>query len=362
MGGAPLGFGVQARMRPRCRTPQALAIAAIVALAALGGCGEPAVGGSGLLAAVEGGGAGDHLTLAGTPYEMGWWHGHLLRDPIRALHEEWQRRAFALDGDLTSAATQARRQAALSLVDPVLAKHLPEAVRQELQGLSDACGLPVRTLLLTEMLTDILRFTEDPARVLLGNDQWGPAVEGARLVPLGPWAELLADRWLWVTRRGADGPAVTVLTWPGGLGGVLAVRADGALLLAPEVPPLPGREGLAGVPFRISVRLAGALGGPPATRLGALARTTGHLVLAADLALGVGVRQLVASTGDDPRDAAPHETPTGGADAPAWRLMHDAWMSARRSAPLVFRVWRAGPDTWVGWARGEQAEQRLRVP
>src|SRR5688572_24133139 len=92
-----------------------IALAALLACAALGGCGEPDVGGSGRLERVEGGGAGDHLILEGTPYQMGWWHGHLLKDRIRALHEEWQRQAFALDGDLMSADTQARRKAALAL-------------------------------------------------------------------------------------------------------------------------------------------------------------------------------------------------------------------------------------------------------
>lgn len=148
----------------RLRSPLAV-LAGATLLGLLGACGGPATGGGGTLRPGGADGPGDHLRLEGTPYQVGWWQGHLLRERALALHEGWQRDAFAADGDLASPATQERRRQALLLVDPVLPL-LPETVREELQGLSDATGLPVRTLLLTELLTDVLRFTEREPRLL----------------------------------------------------------------------------------------------------------------------------------------------------------------------------------------------------
>jgi hypothetical protein len=336
-----------------------VALSVLLACTALGGCGEPDVGGSGRLERVEGGGAGDHLILEGTPYEMGWWHGHLLKDRIRALHEEWQREAFALDGDLMSADTQARRKAALALVEPVLQNHLPEAVRQEYQGLSDACGLPVRTLLLTEMITDILRFTEKEPRLLTGRIARGTEREGVALAVGGPWEGLLAPQWLWIRRKGGGGTK-TVLTWPGGLGGVLAVLHDDPVVaVATERAMDRGREGLAGVPFRISLRLSAAahLG----RFLEQLSRTTGHDVLAVKLPGGPGIQRLVASTPDDAVPVPPADAPdaSGGLQpsSAAWRSVTSAasslfWVEVERGAArLAWSIREGGQDRFQGWIR-----------
>jgi hypothetical protein len=319
-------------------------LALLLAPGLLGGCGEADVGGAGELLPVGGGGAGDHLVLTGTPYEMGWWHGRLLRDRIRALHEDWQRRVFALDGDLLSPATKARRAAALALVEPVLEKHLPEDVRREYDGLAAGCGLPVRTLVLTEMLTDVLRFTEPTPRLLVGahlRDR-----NRVLLVPDGPWRDLLADEWVWITRRPTGSArGTTVLAWPGSLGAVLAARADGVLALATAASVDPGREGLAGVPFRVSLRRAVERGADPAAVLAALARTTAHGALALDLAKDAGLSQLVALVGDDPVTLPPGQDDEGRG---TWHRRYPMEAPAQfgadwRDGALRVSTWESGP-------------------
>jgi hypothetical protein len=339
-----------------------LAIAcAFLVLPALsaGGCADPGVGGAGELVRAAGGGPGDHLILAGTPYEMGWWHGHLLKDRIRALHEEWQKQAFALDGDLLSPATKERRAAALALVEPVLQKHLPEEVRREYDGLAAGCGLPVRTLLLTEMITDILRFTEREPRLLTGHDVRTGQDVGVRLRFDGPWQRLLAPQWTWITRKTPSGRATTALTWPGSLGASLAARADGLVALEREEAIESGREGLAGTPFRVSLRRGMERADGPATLLAALARTTARQVLAVDLAKDTGLRQRIAMAGDEPTEA-PLPPPAAPDDSmPGLKALHWDLMCATSGC---FGAHLKDGATWVTWQTAESSERTLRVP
>lgn len=288
-------------MRLRRAAPRLLPLLAGLLLTLTGpGCGGPSVGGSGTLRATGEGGPGDHLVLAGTPYEQGWWHGHVLRPRILALHEAWQRAAFAEDGDLASPDSQERRRLALLLVDPVLPL-LPESVRRELEGLSDGSGLPVRTLLLTELLTDVLRFTEDEPR-LLGGLVMHDLDEHAVLLGLhGPFAALVEPALLWITRPAAAGqPPVTVLAWPGSLGALVAGRSDGLAAALAEAPRKKEEQVLRGVPMKIALRLAAERAVSAATLLALLPRTTGHDVVAWDLREPRGLEQQVAHVGGEP--------------------------------------------------------------
>jgi hypothetical protein len=285
---------------------------------------------------------------------MGWWHGHLLKDRIRALHEEWQRRAFALDGDLESGATKARRSAALALVEPVLQRHLPEEVRREYEGLAAGCGLPVRTLLLTEMLTDVLRFTEKAPRLLSATCARSAegAVSNVNSSWSNPWAGLLAPHWTWITRRGAPGArGTTVLAWPGSLGGVLAARADGLVALAGEADVDVARQGLAGPPFRVSLRRAHERADTPDALLAALARTTAHHVLAVDLARGSAKSQEVAFTGEDPVDVPPPPPPRD-----------ELVTGPQMCAAGCVRAQHKDGATWLAWLDEGGGDAVLRVP
>lgn len=307
--------------------------AALVTL--LSGCGDEGPGGSGRLTYARVNGP-TQLTVEGTPRQQGFWQGHLLRDPIRRFHEAFQKRALAQDGDLLSPATRERRAALLTLLGPAR-ERLPEAARQELEGLSEGSGLPEATLLLSELLTDLLRFGSDDGLRLSGR-LGQPAPGAVTLTFDGPLAPLVSPHLVWITRGGMEGmPRVTVLAWPGSLGGLLATRADGLTLAAAECALESGRQGLAGVPFDLSLRLAAERAVHARAALSLLARTTAHRVVALDPAGGAAVEVLCALTGDDPLPFAP--------DAPS-------------EAGTTFGVaWREG-TAWLTW----QSDQAPRTP
>ena len=106
------------------------------------GCGQPrAPGGSGRLDSVEG--QPDLLIVAGSPHEMGWWHGHLLRDRI-----------------LERVAVARRLEPAeyLDLFVDQAKMRISERLRQELEGMAEALGAEPDALLRAEVARDGLRF------------------------------------------------------------------------------------------------------------------------------------------------------------------------------------------------------------
>jgi hypothetical protein len=284
-------------------------------------------------------GARAHVVLEGTPREMGVAQGRLLRARIHAFHEAWQKALLARDGNLLSPATKERRRELMALLEPAR-RTLPEAALQELEGLAEGCGLPTSTLLLSEMTTDLLRFANEPGPLVQGTlERSAQALAGLRLE--GPLAPLLREHLVWVTRPGVGEAArVTLLAPPGALGGLLAVRSDGLALLAVEEPLEAGRQGLAGVPFDLSLRLAAERATGPEQALGLLSKTTAHRVLACDLEGGACFDALIALAGEEPvvqppTPAASGRTQFGAAydDAAMWLVEQTGEVSARSRAP-----------------------------
>lgn len=97
------------------------------------------------------------LRLAGTPYEMGYQHGALLKDRIREFFTE------DVLGYLNSEEKKRVRSAFphCALIEyfrskaESLEKYIPEDYRQELKGLSEACGLSYGDVLLMHTVIDI---------------------------------------------------------------------------------------------------------------------------------------------------------------------------------------------------------------
>jgi hypothetical protein len=322
-----------ARARPLRRPRRAAWLAALL----LAACGGPVWTPTGTLS----GGPGEraHLVLEGTPHQQGRAQGELLRARIHAFHEAYQRALLAPDGNLLSPASRARRKELLGLLEPAR-RALPEAALQELEGIAEGSELPLATLLLSEMLTDLLRFQSPPGPLLEGELRVSPAApDGLELRLSGPLAEVVRPHLLWITRpaRGQR-PAVTVLAWPGSLGGLLAARADGLALLAVETPLEVGRQALAGVPFDLSLRLAAERAADVLEAHALLARTTAHRVL---LAGGPDLRAartaLCALAGED---LEPVQAPQGQDDA---RLPAPDARFERRADGTVWLLGPQGP-------------------
>ena len=307
----------------------------VLLLAACGARAEPVTGT--LNEDPEGGRS--HLVLQGTPRQMGFAQGRLLRARIHAFHEAWQKALLAQDGDLLSPQTRARRRDLTTLLEPAR-RSLPEAALQELEGLAEGSGLPLTTLLLSEMLTDFLRFQTPPGALLEGSLSLSPLDGRSPVLRLqGPLADLVRPQLLWITRPARPGGLpVTVLAWPGSLGGLVAVRSDGLVLMAVEQPLEIGRQGLAGVPFDLSLRLAAERAADARAARALLSGTTAHRVLLADLGSGHVDCTLCALAGED---QAPLEEGADGvtrAVPPPHALPRDAVVERRSDGTIWLEV------------------------
>jgi hypothetical protein len=289
----------------------------------LAACGEPETGGAGRL-------EGAHLVVEGSPFEMGAWQGRLLRDRIERFHADWQERAFreAAGGDATRA--RRLREWCLLYVDRTLPL-LPERVRQELDGLSKASGVPGRTLVLTDVMRDGLRYHQGPPRLWSGD--LGVAGDGTSLAwsPSGPDAGLLERERLLVERRPDGGTPTVVLAWPGSLGGLAGASAAGVALAATEVPAPDQRHSLNGVPFPVSLRLALEEARDARAALERLSRTTSHRVVAAE----PGARRALSARVDAVELATDESLPAPPEGAP----VRAVW----EGSAFSLGAWTAGP-------------------
>ena len=204
--------------------------AALCAALLLMACGEVRPpGGAGRLDRRAG--VPDRLVVEGSPYEMGWWHGHLLGDRIRA-------RAQAAAG----AGPHARGDAARALAEHVdlcvdQALHrLSERLIQELEGMSAATGLAAEALIRPEVAADALRMKLEPPLVegaaAVARDRGGYQ---ARLLLTGEGAPAFAREALLIHRKPAGHPETVLLARPGSLGGWAAVSSDGRGYVLAEV-------------------------------------------------------------------------------------------------------------------------------
>ncbi len=109
-------------------------------------CGGAAAGqeppvrcGRGYLETVDG-----HLVLhvKGTPYEMGWQHGQLLRGHIRALvHHLFEVKGQEAKIEFLGQKLDPKQVAAA--INRMQQQYIPERFKEELRGLADGCGLPL---------------------------------------------------------------------------------------------------------------------------------------------------------------------------------------------------------------------------
>ncbi|MHC5009910.1 MAG: C45 family peptidase [Planctomycetota bacterium] len=276
-------------MRPEIAPVRPLVGALFLTLLATG-CGEREVGGFGRLSTLGDEHPVPHVVVSGTPYEMGYWQGRLLRDRIASLHEAWQELAFSHGAGPERA--KALRASCRVYASEML-KRMPEALRQELQGLADGSGVDPGRLLLTAVLRDGLRFHDGAARLLTAELSAAPDAGLVRIRPYGEEAARLADAWVLVERRPRRGERTLVWTWPGSLGGVAGVAGSGLVLLSSERALPVEEQRLADTPFTVLLRRSLERATRTAELIGPLEGSTGHLVVAADLVGGACLQARV---------------------------------------------------------------------
>lgn len=281
--------------------PTRVPLLAALLAACLLGCGEPREpGGSGRLEGGEGG-AVAVLSVAGSPYQMGWWHGYLLRGRIVRLHEAWERALLeAVLGRPRSASGGNGARAALEqYLDLVLDQtfhRLSERMLQELEGMAAGCGLAKERLVRLDVLRDALRPKGLDAR-LVGAAGLLPRPGGsyeARAWWSGADTAMLLQDWLVVRRAPEGGRATVVLSWPGSLGAVAGLRDDGLAYLCGEGEVTDRRRmGFGGGrPFLVAARQALAETASAYDLIAETSGTMGHLMLASSVGRRDGVSRV----------------------------------------------------------------------
>lgn len=106
------------------------------------------------------------LRVSGASYQVGYQHGVLLREDLRALLRDqlFSKVVWEDQASHSLILAYARR------VDP----HLPTALRQEIRGIADGAGLPYHELLAWNLLASFLadRETGNGVRQVIGGRQW----------------------------------------------------------------------------------------------------------------------------------------------------------------------------------------------
>ena len=249
------------------------------------------------------------VTLKGSPYQMGWWHGHLLKDEIQRFLPRWRDRLF-IDtvgvpyAERQHAAARALRETIELYVDQCQHR-MRERLKQEYDGLAAGCGMSVYELVEMEVLRDVLRTKGLDARL---TGSLAATVTGTGLEVRGWWAgkdaKRLSDELLLIRREPTGSTPHTVLTWPGSLGALAGVRTnDGYAVLSAELDITEEhRRGFSGgQPFALTVRTQLEYA-QSFRELAGLTGTMGHAVLSAD-----GVRR--AAVGSVETSAAGEEIP-----------------------------------------------------
>jgi len=184
------------------------------------------------------------LVLEGSPYEMGWWHGHLLR------------------GAILERAGAARRLQPADYIEAFADQglhRLGERLRQELDGMAAATGLTPLDLMRAEVAPELLRFKGAQA-TLVGMAGLAPTVEGfeARLRYGGAGMPAFCRDTVVIHRKPTGRPESLGLCRRGSLGAWAYVTAEGRGYLLAEVDVTnANRKGFGGGrPFEMAAREA----------------------------------------------------------------------------------------------------------
>lgn len=272
---------------PRSRPLRGLVCTLVVGalLVAMAACGEPERGGHGRLQ--EGGLR--ILEVGGSPYEMGYWHGRLLRDEIRDLVGPWTRHNLRLvtGGGDGSAGASAEVLEHLRHYAETSLWQLPEQARQEIEGLSEGSGVAALDLVQLGLLQDALRVHVTSQGPFLPGAlaAWLPA--GDAKTPrrsFATWrgsdAAFLEDRWVLIHRKPDVGPETVVLTTPGSLGMVAGITGTRREVLVVETESSADLRGFGrGVPVGLGARLAMERSPKVGEVFGGAGGTSGHAMV-----------------------------------------------------------------------------------
>ncbi len=222
------------------------------------------------------------IELAGEPYERGHQHGLALRTQIQMFRDRLYRDILFKRGRAVGVTLAALLFGIVSRMHP----HVPRELREEMRGLADGAGVSYRDVLLYNAFDDVLHVLAllNPALAPLMNHRFiapligrlacssfvlaGPRSNTGRPIharnldyflcdgfidPDGVVPQILRENVVVFLVRPSHGRPFVSVGWPGWIGAVTAMNADG-LSLACLTSPV-SRETPNGIPLPLLYRL-----------------------------------------------------------------------------------------------------------
>jgi len=183
------------------------------------------------------------LRLSGTPREMGFQHGAALKPQIRFLYSEYY------EAMVKRLVGEANLRTWAKETEPFI----PEAYREEMKGLAEGSGLPYEEVLIVNTMVDRFQTIACSTVVASGDATKDGEVYFGRNLDF-PGRNVLQKMTVVIVWSPEGGPQLAAVTWPGMLGvlsGMNAEGVSGATMLVHR-----GRELRAGLPYLLMYRQA----------------------------------------------------------------------------------------------------------
>lgn len=183
------------------------------------------------------------LRLSGTPREMGFQHGAALKAQIRFLYREYH------EAMVKRVVGQEELEAWAKATEPFI----PEAMKEEMKGLAEGCGIPYEEILLVNTAIDRFQTVACSTVVAAGDATKDGKVYFGRNLDF-PGRNILQRMSVVIVWSPGSGPQLAAVTWPGLIGVLSGMNSEGvagATMLVHR-----GRARRPGLPYLLMYRHA----------------------------------------------------------------------------------------------------------
>lgn len=183
------------------------------------------------------------LRLSGTPREMGFQHGAALKPQIRFLYREYH------EAMVKRVVGQEELEAWAKATEPFI----PEAMKEEMKGLAEGCGIPYEEILLVNTAIDRFQTVACSTVVAAGDATKDGKVYFGRNLDF-PGRNILQRMSVVIVWSPGSGPQLAAVTWPGLIGVLSGMNSEGvagATMLVHK-----GRARRPGLPYLLMYRHA----------------------------------------------------------------------------------------------------------
>ncbi len=198
------------------------------------------------------------LHLKGSPYEMGFQHGELLKDKIMSMFDEYFIK--------TSKKRGINKKNMIKIVKKYMEEHIPSYIIEEIKGLADGANIDYDTILLMQSFLDILSIgwsNEGKAiNYMFGGCSSfaarGKATEGGILIHARnidfPDEEVLRKHAVLIVYEPDMGKKMVIPGWAGLIGALTGMNEEGVTLSEDTIST--SDDDIKGTPFMLLLRNA----------------------------------------------------------------------------------------------------------